>query len=69
VAEFASPHELLQRPASLLSSLVEELGPETAAAMRRAAEQACEAARSVGSAAPAVIVDSDGGSELPRKAL
>jgi hypothetical protein len=49
VAEFAAPHELLQDPTSVFSSLVEELGPETAAAMRRAAE---EAYRVSGRAAP-----------------
>ena len=46
VAEFAHPHELLSRrdadgrPASLFGALVEETGPESAAALRRAAAEA-----------------------------
>lgn len=40
VAEFAHPHTLLSDPGSQFSSLVDEMGPETAAALRRAAEEA-----------------------------
>lgn len=40
VAEFAHPHELLADPASQFSSLVDEMGPEAAAALRRAAADA-----------------------------
>ena len=44
VAEYASPHELLSRQ-SLFAQLVDEMGPEAAAALRAEAAQA-HAARS-----------------------
>ncbi|ORZ33476.1 P-loop containing nucleoside triphosphate hydrolase protein [Catenaria anguillulae PL171] len=37
--EFASPHELLQRPDSLFTALVEETGPQNAALLRRLAAE------------------------------
>jgi ABC-type multidrug transport system ATPase subunit len=40
VAEFAHPHELLSDPTSQFSSLVDEMGVEAAAALRRAAAEA-----------------------------
>lgn len=40
VAEFAHPHELLSDPSSQFSALVDEMGAETATALRRAAAEA-----------------------------
>ena len=37
--EFASPHELLQRPESLFTALVEETGPENATLLRTLAAE------------------------------
>lgn len=59
VAEFAHPHALLSDASSIFSALVDEMGAETAASLRRAAaeafaqSQAAAAARAA--AAPAAV--------------
>jgi ATP-binding cassette subfamily C (CFTR/MRP) protein 1 len=48
VAEIASPHELLSNPRSAFSALVDELGPQTAAALRAKAAEAAAAGAGAG---------------------
>lgn len=52
VAEYAHPHVLLSNPSSLFSGLVDEMGEQTAASLRRAAAEAYEKSAGAAGVAP-----------------